>query len=389
MEKQQPQNTPLSVIYLGSAPDTLTQFEQSDRFTVRQLDTAIEAANYLMDNKCVDAVISETLLPGTDGIQAYEFLQQRKVCTGKPFILIAHEYEEDLFLKAFAGGIDDYYHAPFEVERVYDRIRFFQTHRNEMPENGNSEPVKPYKTPFVKRLFDVVMAGTALFLLSPLMLLVIIAIKLESRGPFYYASKRVGANFRVFDFYKFRSMRVGADAMQKELSHLNQYAKKNEEEFCKECAELPEGKYCSSVLYIRGEKVCENFYNKRKKKAAFLKLENDPRITKVGKFIRNTSIDELPQLINIIKGDMSIVGNRPLPYDEAIELTRNGAAARRYQAAAGLTGLWQVELRGAGGVMSEEQRFNLDAEYAENNSFWGDILLILRTLKVFVQRGNV
>ncbi len=389
MEKIQPKNKPLSIIYLGSAPDTLTKFEGSELFQVKQLDTAIEAVNYLMENKCVDAIIAETLLPGTDGIVAYDFLKKRNVCSGKPFILLAHQYEKDFYNKAFESGIEDYYHTPLEEERVYNRIKFFQTHRNEIPENGNTNPVKPYKTPFIKRLFDLIMAGGAFILLSPFMLLVIIAIKLESKGPFFYASKRVGANFKVFDFYKFRSMRLGADAMQKELSHLNQYAKKDIEEKCEKCAALPEGKFCSPVLYIRGEEICENFYTKKNKKAAFLKLENDPRITKVGKFIRNTSIDELPQLINIIKGDMSIVGNRPLPYDEAIELTRNGAAAKRYEAAAGLTGLWQVELRGAGGKMSEEQRFNLDAEYAENNSFWGDIILIFRTIKVFVQRGNV
>jgi lipopolysaccharide/colanic/teichoic acid biosynthesis glycosyltransferase len=389
MEKEQVQKKQLTILYLGSAPDSLDIFANSGFFRVKQLDTAIEAVNYLLDNKCVDAVICETLLPGTDGIQAHSFLRQRNVCIGKPFILVAHQYEEAFFYESFKAGIEDFYHTPLDPERIYNRIIFFQTHRNEIPVNGNSNPVRPYKTPFLKRLFDVVMAGTALILLSPLMLLVIIAIKLESKGPFYYVSKRVGANFRVFGFYKFRSMKVGADALQKELSHLNQYAKKEVEDHCKECAALPEGKYCSPVLYIRGEKVCENFYNKRKKKAAFLKLENDPRITKVGKFIRNTSIDELPQLINIIKGDMSIVGNRPLPYDEAIELTRNGAAARRYQAAAGLTGLWQVELRGRGGVMSEEERFELDAEYAENNTFWGDVILIFRTLKIFVQRGNV
>jgi len=389
MEHHHTQKEVISIIYLGSAPDSLPKFEESKLFKVKQLDTAIEAVNYLMDNTCIDAIIAETLLPGTDGIQAYDFLKKRNVCASKPFILVAHQYDQNFFNVAFKNGIEDHYYTPIDEQRVYERIRFFQTHRNEMPENGNTNPVKPYKTPFIKRLFDVTMAGLALLFLSPLLLLVIIAIKLESKGPFFYASKRVGANFKVFDFYKFRSMRLGADAMQKELSHLNQYAKKDVEDYCKECAALPEGKYCSPVMYIRGEAVCESFTNKKKKKPAFLKIENDPRITKVGKFIRNTSIDELPQLINIIKGDMSIVGNRPLPYDEAIELTKNGAAGRRYETAAGLTGLWQVEKRGQVGEMTEEERFGLDAEYAENNSFWGDIKLIFRTLKIFVQRGNV
>ncbi len=85
---------------------------------------------------------------------------------------------------------------------------------------------------------------------------------------------------------------------------------------------------------------------------------------------------------------MSVVGNRPLPVNEAEKLTL-GDRAKRFHAAAGLTGLWQVELRGRDGVMSEEERFSLDNQYAENNSFWGDMKLIFRTFKVFIQRGNV
>jgi len=101
-----------------------------------------------------------------------------------------------------------------------------------------------------------------------------------------------------------------------------------------------------------------------------------------------TSIDELPQLFNIIKGDMSIVGNRPLPLNEAEALTKK-KWSRRFRAAAGLTGLWQVEKRGRKGTMSEEERFALDNYYAENNSFWGDIKIIFKTLAVFIQKENV
>ena len=130
-----------------------------------------------------------------------------------------------------------------------------------------------------------------------------------------------------------------------------------------------------------------------KTKSAFIKISDDPRITRVGKFIRNTSIDELPQLINVIKGDMSIVGNRPLPVYEAELLTR-GALSKRFLAPAGITGLWQVELRGKGGVMSEEERMRLDNEYADhfigdNYSFWYDLKLILRTVPALFQKDTV
>jgi lipopolysaccharide/colanic/teichoic acid biosynthesis glycosyltransferase len=124
-----------------------------------------------------------------------------------------------------------------------------------------------------------------------------------------------------------------------------------------------------------------------------VKILDDPRVTKVGKFIRNTSIDELPQLINVLKGDMSIVGNRPLPVYEA-ELLTADTLSKRFLAPPGITGLWQVELRGKGGVMSEEERMRLDNEYADhfegdNYSFWYDVKLILRTIPALFQSGSV
>ncbi len=391
MENIEIENTRLKTVYLGSAPETLRRFEDFEKFEITQTDTAIEAANYLQINRDVDVVIAETRLPGTDGIGAFNFLTKRKALDGIPFILLSHQDEPEMFKNAFEANIDDYYNSPVEPQRVFERILFFKKHKDEVHVSDVSSRLEDYKTPFIKRLFDIVMAGGALLVLSPLMLGIIIAIKLESKGPFYYVSKRVGANWKEFGFLKFRSMRVGADQQQKALSHLNQYAKKEVEENCSECAKLPPGEFCSPFHYDKqGNKICERIHNMKKhEKAAFLKLENDPRITRVGKFIRNTSIDELPQLINILKGDMSVVGNRPLPYDEAVELTIYEERAKRFHAAAGLTGLWQVELRGRGGNMSEEERFALDTQYAENNSFLGDIKLIFRTVKVFVQRGDV
>jgi lipopolysaccharide/colanic/teichoic acid biosynthesis glycosyltransferase len=108
----------------------------------------------------------------------------------------------------------------------------------------------------------------------------------------------------------------------------------------------------------------------------------------VGKFIRNTSIDELPQLFNVLKGDMSIVGNRPLPLYEAELLTSDDWSAR-FMGPAGITGLWQVELRSKKGEMSEEERKSLDNEYSKNYSFWGDIKLIFRTIPALLQKESV
>jgi lipopolysaccharide/colanic/teichoic acid biosynthesis glycosyltransferase len=119
-----------------------------------------------------------------------------------------------------------------------------------------------------------------------------------------------------------------------------------------------------------------------------VKFENDPRITRVGHVIRKYSIDELPQLINILKGDMSVVGNRPLPLYEA-ELLTEDESIDRFLAPSGLTGLWQVMKRGDSGAMSAEERKKLDVTYAENFSFWLDIKIILKTVTAFVQKENV
>ena len=121
---------------------------------------------------------------------------------------------------------------------------------------------------------------------------------------------------------------------------------------------------------------------------AFVKLENDPRITPVGRFIRKYSIDELPQLINILRGDMSVVGNRPLPLYEAEKLTSD-EYAERFMCPAGLTGLWQVEKRGEAGKLSAEERKRLDIEYARRYSPMMDLRIILKTFLAFVQKENV
>ncbi|MNQ84185.1 putative undecaprenyl-phosphate N-acetylgalactosaminyl 1-phosphate transferase [compost metagenome] len=256
-----------------------------------------------------------------------------------------------------------------------------------------SRPV--YHIGFAKRLFDVFFAGLALVLLFPLFLLVAISIWVESKGPVFYYSLRSGTGFKVFRFYKFRSMYVNADQKIKDLKHLNQYdvdqekkeTRKTEFALCSSC--MSQGK-CQYPVYADGAQWCEKddvYLSSQKSGSAFFKIANDPRVTRVGNFIRNTSIDELPQLWNVIKGDMSIVGNRPLPIYEAEKLTTDKYVLR-FAAPAGITGLWQVEKRGRG-EMSEEERLILDNTYALKQSFWNDIRLILKTIPALFQKENV
>jgi lipopolysaccharide/colanic/teichoic acid biosynthesis glycosyltransferase len=248
---------------------------------------------------------------------------------------------------------------------------------------------------FAKRIFDVLFALVALICLSPLFLLVAILIKLESKGPVFYYSYRVGMGYRVFRFWKFRSMRPDADKLLSSMKGLNQYQSATEQEapaisaLCEKCR--IEGQSCQQQLIdSKGQVICESQYQLAKKMeadAAFVKIANDPRVTRIGKFIRNTSIDELPQLFNVLRGDMSIVGNRPLPLYEAEKITTDEFAAR-FMAPAGITGLWQVSKRGNKN-MSEEERKLLDVEYAKSYSLLKDLQIVLKTVPALFQKENV
>lgn len=225
-----------------------------------------------------------------------------------------------------------------------------------MPAVQNQREVIRFNIPVWKRVFDLILASLAIFFLMPVFLIIGLLIKLDSKGSIFYISKRVGAGYKVFDFYKFRTMRTGADKeLEKLKKDLNQY---------------------------------QNDATNDQDNSVFVKLKKDPRITRLGKFLRNTSLDELPQLLNIIKGDMSIVGNRPLPVYEAEQLMRDYNSSKRFLAPAGLTGLWQVKKRGQK-EMSAEERKHLDNEYAKNYSFWMDLKLIIQTFGVFIQKENV
>lgn len=202
----------------------------------------------------------------------------------------------------------------------------------------------------VKRTIDIVLSTIALVALSPLFLLIAVAIRLESKGPIFYAAPRAGRGFRIFKFYKFRTMVVGADTKIQELAHLNQYDGSNNG-------------------------------------PTFLKISNDPRVTRIGRFLRNTSLDEIPQFLNVLKGDMSFVGNRPLPLYEASTLTTNDFV-ERFMAPAGITGLWQIKKRGKDN-MSVEERINLDITYARKHSVAYDFWIMANTPGALLQKSDV
>lgn len=383
-----------NILYIGKDAKVLKDIASwlDKEYDIYHLNTPIEAFSWMRGQKRKPLLILiEDIFKHVDVLEYCKLLHQRFGANIFKIILLTASSGELDSLKALKHGVVDaidktvFQHQEKRLRSILKNALKKEVY-NQEPTNDLEIP----KLPLWKRSFDLLVGGTAVLLLSPLLIVVAILIKLDSKGPIFYISKRVGRGYKVFDFYKFRTMKVGAD---KELHNLkkehNQYQDQSksiefEERFCANCIHSN----CTQLV-VDDYTVCEHQFLEmsKVKQAAFVKLKKDPRITRLGRFLRNTSIDELPQLLNILKGDMSIVGNRPLPLYEAEQLTTD-QGVKRFVAPAGLTGLWQVRKRGKA-EMSEEERKNLDNEYAEQYSFWMDLKLIIQTVGVFIQKENV
>lgn len=400
----------IGVVYLGNNPKTQERLKYIPGQLVRMTNAYKEAAQI-----CTPHVSNEHFLVfyersvRNEDITAITYL--RKKCRNVYIVLVTAtmtEEERAIYIKC---GINDTIHQEASVTELNKKIQFISDRENVLfSEKAPIHGILKFKIPIWKRLFDIVFSTLAIILLSPIFILTAIAIKLESKGPVLFKSKRVGTNYKIFDFLKFRSMYVDAEHQLKELSkEHNQYTDSSHSDEPKTTITAPLGDQAEMAMMDQGMEsemmisdeeimlvgddfvVAESDFNKQKAEEinnAFIKIEDDPRVTKVGKFIRKFSIDELPQLFNILKGDMSIVGNRPLPLYEAEKLTAD-SSIDRFMAPAGLTGLWQVEERGRGGTMSAEERKQLDIIYGQTYNFLLDIKIILRTFKAFIQKGNV
>ena len=205
--------------------------------------------------------------------------------------------------------------------------------------NVYTQHAKSYEV--VKRISDIFLSLIGLIILSPILLIVAIAIKLESQGPLIFSQERVGKDRKNFKMYKFRSMVVNAEEIKKKLKHKNEMS------------------------------------------GPMFKMKDDPRITRVGKFIRKTSIDELPQIVNVIKGDMSLVGPRPSLPEEVKEF--EPWMMKRFEVKPGLTCYWQVNGRNKIGF---EDWMKLDIYYVNNRSVAVDTKLIFKTFFVLFGDKN-
>lgn len=312
-------------------------------------------------------------------------------------ILVSDSIPREEFNRYIKCGVRDALKSRATKERYSNALEFVERNHKIITSTSRGQlSLGTYRVPLWKRIFDIIFSVAAFVILSPVLIIVGVLIRIESPGPVIYKSKRVGSNYKEFDFFKFRSMYRDADKRLKEFLSLNQYNDVDLSHFNIEddTARIPidTENVLQDGLYFSDDDVIteEEFIKERsiKQKNNFVKFENDPRITIMGRFIRKYSIDELPQLINIIRGDMSIVGNRPLPLYEAEQLTSD-QYIDRFMGPAGLTGLWQVEKRGDSGKLSPEERKQLDIYYAKNFSFWLDLKIIIRTFTAFIQKENV
>ncbi len=349
------------ILFIG----TLAQEISNDLITfnyTKYIVNSYSNAFYWLENQLLAgrelpvAIISDFSTWNSNVFSFYFRINSNKLFKQIPFIVLAKNARREEKIKSLKMGIDDFYIDKYNPADIHDRIQFLIEFKS-LTVSMEPEPqvslnmfLPLFRIPMLKRLTDILFAITMLIILSPLFLLIAILIKLESEGPVLYVSKRAGTGYKIFDFYKFRSMYVGAEKEISTVIHLNQYTSNAN--------------------------------------SAFIKIENDPRTTRIGKFLRNSSLDELPQLINVLKGDMSLVGNRPLPLYEAEKLTKD-QWAKRFLAPAGITGLWQITKRGNGGEMSEEERMDLDIAYAEGSSFIYDLGIIFKTIPALLRKVSV
>ena len=390
----------VNILYFGTNRQLLDIITHIPGRQVTAFETEIETINLI--RSCAERKEHVVvMMDKTNGKSDSAIIAKIKATVRDAYIiLISGEMTSEERKEYLKSGINDTMGNDVSMLVIDKKLQFIIDREDLLFEDNQEHKteVESYRIPMWKRTFDIIFSSIAIILLSPIFLLTALAIRMESKGPILFKSKRGGTKYRICDFLKFRSMFVDADKKLFELSkEHNQYTLADEtlEEddilIGDDDDEQEKGFGMDTMLIGDDYIVPEEDFNRQKKEEnenAFVKIENDPRVTKVGRFIRKYSIDELPQLFNILKGDMSIVGNRPLPLYEAEKLTSDDSIDR-FMAPAGLTGLWQVEKRGNSGAMSAEERKQLDIYYGQHYNFWMDAKIILKTVTAFIQKDNI
>jgi lipopolysaccharide/colanic/teichoic acid biosynthesis glycosyltransferase/CheY-like chemotaxis protein len=327
-----------------------------------------------------DLVVLDIMMPEMDG---WETCRRMKAVSDVPVLFLTVRSDVASVARGFDVGGDDYVCKPFHTQDLTTRIKNLLNNNNHTTPMLDTLPItstetksipyvipgyRPQRTFFlIKRLLDIIIAGSMIILLLPLMLLIALLIKLDSPGPVIFKQERVGSkpnkddqgqptDFETFTFYKFRTMRRDASSD-------------------------PHRAYLQAFIQNDHKRMGEVQGNG----AQTRKLTEDPRVTRLGKFLRKSSMDELPQLWNVLRGDMSIVGPRPpIPYE--IEMYQHWHR-KRLMAKPGLTGLWQVTARSSADF---DEMVRMDIWYYEHQSLWLDLRIMLKTpLSVLSMEGAV
>jgi lipopolysaccharide/colanic/teichoic acid biosynthesis glycosyltransferase len=328
----------LSILYVGQTIGVISQLNSYDNIVLIACNNKQEAINALMTSTLPDAILCENLLSDGNSIEWHEQLRRNPAFSKIAFILLSHEFDENLFKEAFQNRIDDFFVVPIPpVETLMERLVFLEQYRQKsrVSQQETSEDVT-FKIPVKKRIFDLVVAFSLLWILWPILFLVAIAIRLESPGAFFHKSVRCGRFAKVFYLYTFRTRQPDFDSTVKNkipISDMNYPAL---------------------------------------------------RVSHVGRILKSTGFDKLLQLINVIKGDMSIVGNDPLSLYEAENVGKDPMAAIRFFAPVGIISPWQV-FSPRSGSLNEHERIRIDNAYADQflKGFYSiryDLALIIRRI---------
>lgn len=348
------------VLFVGQHIETPELDAQGYKcFFAQDYDTAIVTIEQLQSvfRRKPGVIIYRSHTDNHKGLNAWkQFFQQDSGCACIPFLLYTEDVTPEMKTAVKQYTFIDEIITTKCLPKLEAKVAFINKFKqlNAFPPltvvgGKRKQDHKRTVNAIAKRGFDITIAGTALLAISPILLLIAAIIKVESRGSIFYAARRAGKNYQVFKFYKFRTMVADADKKLQQLQHMNQY--------------------------------------KSGDGPVFYKVSNDPRVTRFGAFLRNTSLDELPQLFNVLIGDMSLVGNRPLPLYEASTLTTD-EWAQRFLAPAGITGLWQISKRGKK-EMSAQERIALDINYSNQHNFKYDMWIMANTPKALIQKDNV
>ncbi len=319
---------------MGNTPSFARTLRETNNVVLIQAGNVLEAISIITSGKGPAAIICEYHLPGKNAVYLYEYLRSCKVYDAVPFILLSSQFSPELLKLAQEKKMDDFYVMSAAVaEKIPGRVQFLVNYRKKA-----EEPIAVtshggvFKMPLSKRLFDIAVASTVLIIAAPFLLILMLAIRLESPGKVIYSQQRIGLGNRDFSIYKLRSMRFDQDC------------------------------------------VVEQFAG-----------EDDPRITRVGKIIRKLRIDELPQFYNVLRGEMSLIGPRPeqpsfvREFDEKIPFY-----SYRHVVKPGITGWAQVR---QGYVANEDEtrvKIEHDFYYIKHCSVMLDIYIVFLTVKTML-----